>query len=125
MYKDNDYLKVLIDYFTEYIGDNFDISLSREYMKFLTQLIDQYTADELSEQLNEFVRMHKDEWLSSVDRLRLTDRNYLVQPELLLMLYLLDKDPHILREILDGEIPYSDVDQIFYCMGIPADDYRI
>ena len=124
MSPENDFLKVLTDYFTEYIDDNFDISLSRQYMKFLTPLISHYSVDEFNEQINDFVRLHEANWLGAARRLRLIDREYLIQPELLLMLYLLDKDPYVLIDVLDGEIPLSDVDEIFMCWGLPADDYR-
>ena len=124
MSPENDFLKVLTDYFTEYIDDNFDISLSRQYMKFLTPLISHYSVDEFNEQINDFVRLHEANWLGAARRLRLIDREYLIQPELLLMLYLLDKDPYVLIDVLDGEIPLSDVDEIFMCWGLTADDYR-
>jgi hypothetical protein len=94
-------------------------------MKFLTPLINHYSMDEFNEQLSDFVRLHETKWRNAIRHLRLVDREYLIQPELLLMLYLLDKDPHVLREVLDGEIPLSDVDEIFMCWGLPADDYRL
>jgi hypothetical protein len=125
MPSEDDYLKVLVDYFTQYIDDNFDIYLSREYMKFLTPLISHYSIAEFDEQLSDFVRVYKDRWLNAVKSLRIMEsRDYLIQPELLLMFYLLDKNKYVLIDLLDSEIPLSDVDEICIYWGIPADDYR-
>jgi hypothetical protein len=121
------FLKVLIDYFAEYTGDNFDISLSREYMKFLYPMVSHLSVDEFEEMLYEFLYddNHKRLWLGALDSLRIMDKDYLAQPELLLMYYLICKDKYILIDVLDGSVPTSDVDEIFVRFGICADDYRV